>query len=97
MPKRELLSLLFQITIEIVQNFFHIYQISSPHFSLYKKPKNFFNVAFFRKIFSFFQTFLKFAGTGSHPKLPFTPKSVAFSWMLIKKQGDFWSPLKINL
>ena len=92
MPKRELLSLLFQITIEIVQNFFHIYQISSPHISTYMKPKNFFNVAFFRKNFLLFQTFLKFAGTGSHPELPFTPKSVAFSRIPQKYRGDFWSP-----
>ena len=37
---------------------------------------------------------LKFAGTGSHPELPLTPKSVAFSMILIKKEGDFWSPNK---
>ena len=29
-------------------------------------------------LFKLFQIFSKFTGTGSHPKLPFTPKSVAF-------------------
>jgi len=93
MPKRDLLSLfILNYNIEIVQNFFHIYQISSPHISIYMKPKILSNVAFFKN-FLFFQTFLKFAGTGSHPELPFTPKSVAFSRILQKYRGDFWSPL----
>ena len=47
------------------------------------KPKILANVAFFKN-FLFFQTFLKFARTGSHPELPFTPKSVAFSGILEK-------------
>jgi len=56
------------------------------------KPKILSNVAFFKN-FLFFQTFLKFARTGSHPELPFTPKSVAFSGILEKYRGDILTPL----
>ncbi len=56
------------------------------------KPKILSNVAFFKN-FLFFQTFLKFAGTESHPELPFMPKSVAFSRILEKYRGDILTPL----
>ena len=36
--------------------------------------------------------FLTFAGTGSRSNSHKQPKSVAFSWIPIKKQGDFWLP-----
>jgi len=58
------------------------------------KPKILSNVAFFKN-FLFFQTFLKFAGTESHPELPFTPKSVAFSGILKNIEATFWRPYKI--
>ena len=50
-------------------------------FSLIKNKKILKIITFFET----FQIFSKFAGTGSHPELPFTPKSVAFSWIAIKK------------
>jgi hypothetical protein len=52
------------------------------------KTKILSNVAFFLN-FLFFQTLKKFAGTGSHPELPFTPKSMAFSGILKNIEATF--------